>query len=74
MVKMLRVQDSTYALVMREVGRQQRDRGKFISVDEALRQMLLSKDKKDPKAWEKWYNLRFNGPKTNAVEEIDTTQ
>ena len=75
LVKMLRVNDNTYALVMDFVGQIQIERQKRVSVDTALNLAFSNnKIKKDLSAWKKLETVIFNGPKTNCVEEIDLMQ
>ncbi len=75
MVKTLRVSESTYALVMGLVSEIQAFKGKRISVDEALKEKLNPVKKKSrEEAWKILDGLRFKGPKTNCVDDIDIIQ
>ncbi|MFH1391751.1 MAG: hypothetical protein ABIH20_05555 [Candidatus Diapherotrites archaeon] len=75
MAKTLRVEDSTYAMVMDLVGRIQMRKKKRVTVDVALREVVSKETtKKDPDAWNKFEKLSFSGPKTNSVEDIDLLQ
>lgn len=74
MVKTLRVSESTYALVMEKVSEVQAVEKRHVTVDEALRKMLLKKKRIDPLAWEKLEKLRFSGLKEDSTEMIDLVQ
>lgn len=75
MAKTLRVEDSTYEMVMDLVGRIQMRKKKRVTVDAALREVVSRETiKKDPNAWDKLEKLSFRGPKTNSVEDIDLLQ
>ena len=74
MVKTLRVSESTYALVMQKVSEVQAVEKRRITVDEALKKMLIKKKKIDPMAWEKLRKHMFSGLKENCTELIDVVQ
>ena len=74
MVKTLRVSEGTYQLVMQKVSEFQAVEKKRVTVDEALKKMLVKKKKIDPLAWEKLRKAIFKGPKENCVELIDVVQ
>lgn len=75
MVKTLRVQESTYKMVMNFVGKLQSQKGERVTVDSALKELASKKtEKKDSHAWEKFEELVFAGPKTNSVEEVNVIQ
>ena len=75
MVKTLRVQESTYRIVMNFVVRLQSQRGERVTVDSALKELASKKtEKTDSNAWEKFEKLVFSGPKADSVEEVKVFQ